>query len=334
MATRVKIEELESPEGSIALRSMCQSFTSNKLQLHSLNDRLTRYFDRVRFLEMENGRPAEKIHAWSNISAIYERELVKVRKALNETATEKSKLEITNARLREENDYYKRTLRKQCTEVVAAPANEQSHCNIQNTYGLNLMECTTMWTEYHAKFRFQNKNVELRAENEKLKFIIVDSDAQLRAEKRHKAQLENEIVHLRQKVAQLRQKCNVAISFDDEHLAIRDKLQRQLHVPKSKRRAKVSSKSLVVHRYHRYKSKMNGERPKRRVSIGSKRIGRMPTAAAASAAAASSQATGRSQISQLFQRLKTTLKLLDFDKIKETCIFIEFGNLKKNYFRK
>lgn len=391
----------------VTLRPLCQSFTTDKLKLHSLNHRLTKHFDRVRSLEMENcflSKKLKKAHEWSNIKAMYEMELAKVRKALDKTAFDKSRLEINNARLIEENEYYKQMLQKQCNERDAAHANEQFRRSIQNEYDSisvkyekaltnekqmqnEIAQLNRQLDEFYKALeietlaRIDSENVaqklrtifynqnqakrsglkckiinvnfpehqkiwvrhdveiidELYAENEKLKFIIIDSEAQLRAEEKRNDALENEIVHLRRKVSQLHQKChnttmNVKLSFDDKKLAIRDK-QRQF---------KNQTSWAVQHQYRPFKSKRNIQRSTKQqfLSIGSKHkctkqqqqhIGRMPTTTVTN----QSMMTGRSRIAQSFQRLKTILKLFNFDKIiKETCLFVELGKMKRIYYEK
>lgn len=428
MVARVKSEDLSSTDDLHTLHPRSQSFPPGKQRLYSINYRLARYFDRVRFLETENRRLTKKVEIaqdWSDIKSMYECELANVRKSLDETAFEKSKLQINIARLVEENEYYNQMIQKQCSELDAAHAKEHFYRNIQNEYDsvcskyekaldnshemqrrlhqlnrqLNelskALEIETMahidsenaalklrrelafhnqlqaetprifdhpkwesnesspeqhmhhhqasWMEYdrnhwdhHQSNDFRQKTEELRAENEKLKFIIADSEAQLRAEKGRNGELESEIVHLRQKVAQLHQKCNnstinVQVSFDDKNVATDDKVQQKLHVTKSMCAANVSSESSVV---HRSKTEMIGQRANRRVSIEStckrtkhKHIGRKPTAAT------NKWAVG-SRIAQSFQRLKTVSKLLEFDKIKESRAFYELKKMKQIYFQK
>lgn len=426
MVTPSKSLILTLTDDLLTLRPMCQSLTSDKLKLHSLNCRLTGYIERVRFLEMENGRLIKKlriIRDWSNIKSMYKRELANVREALDETAFDKSKLEINAARLIEENEYYKRTLEMQCNKLNIAHENEQYYRNIQNKYNsvclnyekivnnANEMQmridqlnrqlhevnkaleietlaridsenvaqqklCTelafhnqihvekttstldrsklkisdeqhklhTFWMEYDENQcirsqlnDYREKIDELRAENDKLKLIIADSEAQLRAEKRRTCELEDEIVHSRQKLAQFFQifqnsMKNVEVLFDKK-LIIHEK-QHHLHVSKSNNTVNVSSTSLVQ-RYHRTTSKMNGQRSNQRIESIRSCHKRKHTYIGGTSTATINQSTGRSRIVQSFQRFKTKLKLLEFGKIKEMCTFFEFGKkTKKNYLQK
>lgn len=399
-----------------SLRLRCQPYPPDE---HSIHNRLTKYFNRVRFLELENKRLTKKVEIaidCSNIKTMYESELAKVRKALDETASEKAKLQMSIARLAEENEHYKQLLQSECNEPGATHAKEQFYRSIQTEYDsvcvtykktldnspemqdrmhqlkgqLNeISKALEIETSVHNNNNTQNavqkfrrelashsrirakrpgvvhpkwqsitnfpaphtsrmalqsnnpgpKTDALRAENEKLKFIIADSEAQLRAEKRRNGELESETEYLHQNVMQLHQKSHdssvsVQVSFDDQKFAIKNKM-RQMHqkVSNSIRAANGSSKSIVVHQYHHRETRMNGQRRNQRVSIGCKQkrtehmhIGRKPTNA-------TNKWTVCSRIALSFQRLKTVLKL-EFDKIKETCMFFESKRIRKIYFLK
>lgn len=88
---------------------------AEKVELQNLNDRLACYIDRVRYLENENARLSVEIKTsresvtreTTNIKHMFERELSDARKLLDETAREKTKLEIDTKRVWEENEALK-----------------------------------------------------------------------------------------------------------------------------------------------------------------------------------------------------------------------------------
>lgn len=148
----------------------------------------------------------------------------------------------------------------------------------------------------------------LRIENERLKFIIVDAEAQLRTKNHRIYELENQISHLNKNSAQDMQKFhdltrNLMVPFEKSS-AIHDRNQRV--------RLSVSSKSMVVRQYYR---------SNQRVSI-------------ASSPKYKHMKNGYSRFAQSLQRFKIILKLLDIGKITETRIFVELKKMKNIYFQR
>ena len=83
-----------------------------KEQLSNLNDRLAAYIDKVRYLENENSRLSVQIRASEetvtrevgNIKTLYESELAEARKLLDDTAREKTKLQLEATKYKTEAD--------------------------------------------------------------------------------------------------------------------------------------------------------------------------------------------------------------------------------------
>ncbi|XP_071492789.1 lamin-B2-like [Diadema antillarum] len=88
------------------------SRSEEKEELIHLNDRLASYIDRVRQLELDNGRLQVQITSFeetqtrelTNIKEMYEKELADARRLLDETAGEKAKLQIECGKYKTELD--------------------------------------------------------------------------------------------------------------------------------------------------------------------------------------------------------------------------------------
>lgn len=83
-----------------------------KNDLCNLNDRLAVYIDKVRHLEIENGRLTREVRTFeeiktreiSSVKSMFEGELADARKLLDELSREKAKLELDIRRLFAENE--------------------------------------------------------------------------------------------------------------------------------------------------------------------------------------------------------------------------------------
>lgn len=345
----VKRRNSTSTDVSSKLRPICEYFRSDKQKLESLNRRLLSYIERIRCVENDRSDDEMKnAHNWSEIKMMYERELARVRKALDETAFDKTKLEIQNARLIEENEYYRQTLQLQCNqsdylcdlqtkynllcfnyETSLNNANElrneidQLHRQLDGLhkafesekltriYGENGVKRAELpWYDQinanelqitsngdKSRADIENELWALGAENDKLKFIIIDAEAQLRSKTYRICELENNLQELRDS------KKNFNMVPFEEKLAIPDK---NAHF-----RVDISTKSMVVHEYYH---------SNRRVSIASSRKHKH-------------MKDGRSRFAQSLQRFKIILKLLEIGKINDTRVFIELRKMKKIYFQ-
>jgi len=82
------------------------SRTEEKVALSGLNDRLASYIDRVRSLELENSRLEHQMTSIeettttevTRVRSMYDKELAQTRKALDDEAMVKAKLEIETER--------------------------------------------------------------------------------------------------------------------------------------------------------------------------------------------------------------------------------------------
>ncbi|XP_058019736.1 lamin-B2 isoform X2 [Ahaetulla prasina] len=91
-----------------------------KEELRQLNDRLAHYIERVRALELENDRLLLRVsekeevvtREVTGIKALYEAELADTRRALDETARERARLQIEAGKLRAEFEELRRSYKK------------------------------------------------------------------------------------------------------------------------------------------------------------------------------------------------------------------------------
>lgn len=99
-----------------------------KEELRELNDRLAHYIDRVRALELENDRLLLKIsekeevttREVSGIKALYESELADARRALDETARERARLQIEMGKLSAQLEEVHKSAKKREGELTVA----------------------------------------------------------------------------------------------------------------------------------------------------------------------------------------------------------------------
>jgi len=100
--------------------------TEEKKQLGHLNDRLAAYIDRVRSLEQENGKLEKQVSSIEEVNvrelttmrSAYDKELALTRKALDDNAREKARLEMETDALRTEHKDLKRDNKDQTDEVA------------------------------------------------------------------------------------------------------------------------------------------------------------------------------------------------------------------------
>uniref|UniRef100_A0A8C1T9Y4 Lamin B2 n=1 Tax=Cyprinus carpio TaxID=7962 RepID=A0A8C1T9Y4_CYPCA len=101
-----------------------------KEELSALNDRLAVYIDRVRSLELENDRLLVKVsekeevttREVSGIKSLYEAELADARRALDETARERAKLQIDLGKANSDLDEVTRNYKKKDGDLALAQA--------------------------------------------------------------------------------------------------------------------------------------------------------------------------------------------------------------------
>ncbi|KAF4097374.1 hypothetical protein G5714_021382 [Onychostoma macrolepis] len=101
-----------------------------KQELSALNDRLAIYIDRVRSLELENDRLLVKVsekeevttREVSGIKSLYEAELADARRALDETARERAKLQINLGKANSELEEVTRNYKKKDGDLAVAQA--------------------------------------------------------------------------------------------------------------------------------------------------------------------------------------------------------------------
>lgn len=82
-----------------------------KKQLQSLNDRLAQYIERVRHLETENNKLEYQLHTYhetktkevTSMKDLYDAELIQLRKALDNEAKERARIDLDNKRLIHQN---------------------------------------------------------------------------------------------------------------------------------------------------------------------------------------------------------------------------------------
>ncbi|NP_999665.1 nuclear intermediate filament protein [Strongylocentrotus purpuratus] len=133
-STRTEFKTTSTPKASSS--SQAKSLLSpakisrheEKEELIGLNDRLATYIDRVRHLELENGRLLVQITSFEEtqtrdiegIKVLYEKELADARKLLDETAGEKAKLQIECGKYKTELDSLRPRVGKLEKELNAA----------------------------------------------------------------------------------------------------------------------------------------------------------------------------------------------------------------------
>lgn len=191
-----------------------------KVELQSLNDRLACYIDRVRILEVENFRLSHEVNAnfvlfyftvdahlflqfkvqtnneshnreKVNIKRMFETELANIRKALDENAKEKTRLEIDMNRLHEENTNIKNHLEKKIKELSAAQSFERKYNDILAKY--NLIESDLQKT--------LNINNDLEEEIANLNSSLNDLRKHLEEETLARVETENTAQTLREELA-------------------------------------------------------------------------------------------------------------------------------------
>ena len=116
------------------------SRTEEKKQLGHLNDRLAAYIDRVRSLELENGKLEKQMFSFEETStreittmrAAYDKELAHARRALDDTSKEKARLEMDAEKAKTECREIKQRF-KEKEDEISRLSRSNKHLETQNT---------------------------------------------------------------------------------------------------------------------------------------------------------------------------------------------------------
>lgn len=117
-----------------------------KKQLQSLNDRLAQYIERVRHLEIENSKLDVQLTSFqeiktkevTNIRDLYDAEVGQLRKALDNEAKERARIDLDNKRLLQQNQELTTKLNKVTADFTSAEKDLKLYQNrfsdVQNKY--------------------------------------------------------------------------------------------------------------------------------------------------------------------------------------------------------
>ena len=116
------------------------SRTEEKKQLGHLNDRLAAYIDRVRSLELENGKLEKQMFSFEETStreittmrSAYDKELAHARRALDDTSKEKARLEMDAEKAKTECREIKQRF-KEKEDEISRLSRSNKHLETQNT---------------------------------------------------------------------------------------------------------------------------------------------------------------------------------------------------------
>ncbi|SPP82170.1 lamin Dm0 [Drosophila guanche] len=179
------------------------SRVAEKVELQNLNDRLATYIDRVRNLETENTRLSIEVQTsrdtttreTSNLKSMYEKELLDMRKMVDETAREKARIEIDCKRLWEENENLKARDAKFTKECSTAEANARMYESRANEYNNKYNQAVA-----ERKKALDELN-QLKNDFERVRKQLEEARSHLEAETLTRVDLENTIQSLREELS-------------------------------------------------------------------------------------------------------------------------------------
>jgi len=159
-----------------------------KQQLGRLNDRLATYIDKVRTLELENGRLSSKISTIEESSSTemttmkvkYDKEMAKARRALDEEALQKCKMEMEFEKANAELKDAKKALQDKGDEAARLGRNNK---NLEAT----ITDLRSQMDTYKAEAQ------KFRPENENLKNKLEDAKEKLQDETLKRLDLQNQL---------------------------------------------------------------------------------------------------------------------------------------------
>lgn len=166
-----------------------------KEALGGLNDRLAAYIDRVRSLELENGRLVQQMSCIeetqttqiTSVKGAYEKELAQSRAALDAEAKQKAKLEMESDRFKQENQEAKKNLNDKTAALEKA---NKSKAALEATLG----ELRARFDEVNLdRNRAVDELAILRPENERIKNKWEDSKKNLEDETLKRIDLQNQL---------------------------------------------------------------------------------------------------------------------------------------------
>lgn len=166
-----------------------------KQSLQGLNDRLAQYIDRVRSLEVENSRLEKQMTNYeetnrtelTSVRGKYDKELAYCRKALDDEARAKAKLELEADRYKSENGDFKKQLKDRTAELEKA---NKSNAALESTLG----ELRARYDELNnERNRAVDENKKMKPELELLKKKLEDSKKNLEDETLKRIDLQNQL---------------------------------------------------------------------------------------------------------------------------------------------
>ncbi|XP_046300163.1 lamin-B2 isoform X1 [Marmota monax] len=173
-----------------------------KEELRELNDRLAHYIDRVRALELENDRLLLKIsekeevttREVSGIKALYESELADARRALDETARERARLQIEMGKLSAELEEVHKSASKREGELSVAQGRVK---DLESLFHRSEVELATALSD---KRSLESDAAELRAQLAKAEDGHAVAKKQLEKETLMRVDLENRCQSLQEEL--------------------------------------------------------------------------------------------------------------------------------------
>ncbi|XP_047387269.1 lamin-B2 [Sciurus carolinensis] len=173
-----------------------------KEELRELNDRLAHYIDRVRALELENDRLLLKIsekeevttREVSGIKTLYESELADARRALDETARERARLQIEMGKLSAELEEVSKSAKKREGELTVAQGRVK---DLESLFHRSEVELATALSD---KRSLEGEVAELRAQLAKAEDGHAVAKKQLEKETLMRVDLENRCQSLQEEL--------------------------------------------------------------------------------------------------------------------------------------